>query len=420
MNCLLLGINYGPEVIGISVYSEGMARDMAARGNEVSVVTAVPYYPAWKIFDGWRNLWQRREEHGVRVTRCPLYVPARPSGARRIVHHASFALAALPVMLWIALTRRPDVVIVVAPSLIAAPVGLIAAKLVGAKTWLHIQDFEVEAAFATGLIAKESRVGRLARAFERRVLARFDRISSISRPMLDKLGEKGVPPERLHELRNWANLAAVTPFEGPSPMKAELGLTPARVALYSGNLANKQGLDILPEVARRLAHRRDLTFAICGEGPMRERLETEARGMENVRFYPLQPLDKLSGLLGAADMHLLPQIAGAAELVLPSKLTNMLASGRPVVATAEPGTALAAEVEGCGIITPPGDADAMARAIETLLDDPGAATRMGIEARQRALDRWDGRVILGRFHDALEQVVARKSPVHPFSKTNDG
>jgi len=409
---LILGINYAPEMISIAVYTTGLAEALAEAGHSVEVVTALPYFPAWRVFEGWRGLRWRREQPkpGLRVTHCPLYVPANPTGARRILHHASFALTAAPVALWSALRRRPDIVFVVAPSLVAAPVGVLAARLSGAKTWLHIQDFEVEAAFATGLLREHSRIGRLAKAFEAAILRRFDRISSISAPMVAKLHDKGVATEKTYELRNWANLSRVAPLAGPSPLRAELGITTPHVALYSGNLANKQGLEILPEMARLMAHRKDLTFVVCGDGPMRETLRAAARGLDNIRFLPLQPVERLGDLMGLADVHLLPQIRGAADLMLPSKLTNMLASGRPVLATTDEGTALAAEVRGAGVLVEPGDFVAAARALEDLLDDAPRRQALGAEARRRALERWDMTAILRRLQTEFDG-IAQAEPI---------
>ncbi|GGH63406.1 glycosyltransferase WbuB [Frigidibacter albus] len=407
MRLLILGINYAPEIISTAVYTTGLAEAMVDRGHEVRVVTAHPYYPAWKRSPGYPAFWYRREapRPGLDVTHCPHYVPARPTGARRILHHASFALTALPVALWTAIRHRPDAVFVAAPALVAAPVGWLAARLGGGKAWLHIQDYEVEAAFATGLLKEDSRIGRAARGFERWILRRFDKVSSISAPMLAKLTEQGIPAERIFELRNWADLSRVVPLTGPSPLKAELGITTPHVALYSGNIANKQGLEIIPAAARLLAHRSDLTFAIFGDGPFLAELKNLSQGLSNIQFFPLQPRDRLSELVGMATVHLLPQIAGAADLVLPSKLTNMLASGRPVLATAEPGTALAGEVAGCGEITPPGDAATLASALERLLDDPARREALGAAARVRALDRWDGSRILDRFAAELHHMT---------------
>ncbi|WP_068112999.1 WcaI family glycosyltransferase [Tropicimonas marinistellae] len=404
MKILILGLNYAPEIISIAVYTTDLAEDMARHEIETEVVSALPYFPAWRVFDGWSGLrWRReRSEHGVSVTHCPLYVPSNPTGSRRVLHHASFALTSLPVLLWKALRQRPDIVFVVAPSMVSAPVGWLAAKLGGSKAWLHIQDFEVEAAFATGLLKEGNRTGRLAKAFERWVLRRFDRISTISRPMIAKLVEKGIPPEQTYELRNWANLEKVTPIAGRSPMADELGITTPHVALYSGNLANKQGLEIIPEMARRLSHREDLTFLVCGDGPMREQLEEMSAALPNIRFLPLQPLDRLSDLLGTASVHLLPQIAGAEDLVLPSKLTNMLASGRPVLTTTAADSALAEEVEGAGVVVPPGDPEAAANALATLLDDDARRDVLGRVARERALERWDMAAILDRLRTEFD------------------
>ena len=303
--------------------------------------------------------------------------------------------------------EKPDVVLTVAPSLIAAPLALLAAKIAGAKSWLHVQDLEVEAAFATGLLDERTRAGRAAKRFEAAVLCGFDRISSISPQMCAALRAKKIPVEKLIEFRNWASIELVAPLHDPSPYVAEWKITTRHVALYSGNLANKQGIEIVIDAARRLRHRDDLSFVVCGEGPNRARLVESAADLGNVRFHPLQPRDRLSGLLGLASVHLLPQIAGAADLVLPSKLTNMLASGRPVVACAAPGTGLFEEVEGCGISVPPEDPEAFAAAIERLIDDDAQRDALGRMARTRAEQRWAKSAILDRFEHELARLVSR-------------
>lgn len=409
LRLLIIGINYAPEMIGIAVYTTGLAETLVARGHDVEVVTATPYYPAWRVFEGWPTRGYRVEHQiqGPNVLHCPIYVPAEPSGIRRILHHASFVLTGLLPALRRARRQRPDVVLVIAPSLLSSLTGLAAARLSGARTWLHIQDFEVEAAFATGLLQIGTRLGRAALAFERAMLSRFDRISTISDQMMARLAEKGIPAERIVELRNWADLSAVQSGPVAKDFRADFGLTTEHVAVYSGNIANKQGLDILPETARRMADRRDLTFAIFGEGSYLATLREKATGLTNIRFFPLQPRERLGELLRSADVHLLPQLAGAADLVLPSKLTNMLASGRPVLATADPETALAREIGPAGLVTPPGDAGALAEALRTILDDPDRRADMGLEARRRAEARWSQARIIDGFETHLRQLLGQ-------------
>jgi colanic acid biosynthesis glycosyl transferase WcaI len=410
MRILFLGINYWPEQIGIGLYSGDMCTSWAAMGHEVRAIVAAPYYPAWKVFDGYAGQgWARGVEEGVDLTRCPIYVPAEPTGLKRIVHHVSFFASSLLPMLKAAIGGRPDVVFTSAPSLIASPVAWLAARLSGAKCWLHIQDFEVEAALATGLV-KQGVAGRLGAGFERTVFALFDRVSSISPQMCRKLEAKGVPPGKVYELRNWADIERIAPLAGPSPYRDEWGIATPYVALYSGNIANKQGIDIVVDAARLLRHRQDLTFVVCGEGPNRANLEGSAADLANIRFHDLQPRERLNELLGMATAHLMPQLAGAADLLLPSKLTNMLASGRPVAATAASGTGLAYEVEGCGLITPPGDIAAFAQAIERLLDDPVLAAQFTAAARARAEERWARQPILERAMVRMERLASGGGP----------
>ena len=415
LKILILGLNYAPEMVGIAVYTTGLAEALVSRGHEVHIVAGKPYYPTWSVPAEYRGGGARRSsESGVAITRVPHYVPSVPTGVKRLLHHATFALSSLWPTLVEARRWKPDAVIAVAPSLIAAPVAKLAATVCGAKSWLHIQDFEAEAAIATGLIGGDGLGARVARGFERAVISLFDHVSSISPAMCRRLIEIGIPAIRISEFRNWADIAAIIPLTATSSYSSEWGVGDRQVALYSGNIANKQGIDIIVSAARRLRYRKDLVFVVCGQGSYRSTLESRARDLKNIIFKDLQPKARLCDLLGLASVHLLPQLAGAADLVLPSKLTNMLASGRPMVATASPGTDLANEVLGCGVVVPPNDEVAFAAAIEQLLDDNTARTAFGVAARRRAEERWQQAAIIDGLEEKLVTLtrdVGRSEPV---------
>jgi colanic acid biosynthesis glycosyl transferase WcaI len=406
MNVLVLGLNYAPEPVGIGPYTAGMAESLVEAGHCVSVVCAKPYYPYWQVHRAFRGIRARRGvERGARVIRLPLYVPREPNGPRRLLHHASFAARALPALLAEARRQRPDVVIAIAPSLLSAAIARLVARLLGAKLWLHVQDFEVDAALATGLLAAGGTLSKAAQAFESWSLE-ADRVSTISPQMCARLSDRGIAAGKIIEFRNWATLEADVLAEPAEDYRREWAIDCPHVAVYSGAIGNKQGIELIVEAARRLQHRRDLAFVICGDGPHRARLAAAAADLDNIRFHALQPRERLGELLALASVHLLPQIAGAADLLLPSKLTNMLASGRPVVATAVPETGLAQEVEGCGFVVPPGDVEQFARAIERLIDDDGLRAALGSRARLRAEERWSRSQILGRFERQLRELAA--------------
>jgi len=372
MRILLYGINYSPELTGIGKYSGEMARWLAAQGHEVRVVTAPPYYPDWKVWQGFSSWsFDKRQEDGVTVIRCPLYVPPKPSALKRMLHLASFSLSSSLAVL-AQLSWKPELVILVVPTLFCAPQALLLAKLSGARSVLHIQDYEVDALFGLG-IAKGGALKRFAFAAERAILRAFDRVSTISGGMLQRARQKGVEPERLRFFPNWSETARFQDVPRSSVLLSRLGVDPGkRVLLYSGNIGEKQGLESVVETAERLQGHSDLVFLIVGEGAGKARLvEMVARkGLSNVVFAPLQPYEDLPALLASVDCHLVIQKRGAADAVLPSKLTNILAVGGNAVITADPDTSLGllcGEYPGIATLVEPESVDALIEGIKRTL-----------------------------------------------------
>jgi len=396
MRILLYSANFAPEPTGIGKYSGEMATWLVDHGHEVRVVAAPPYYPAWKTDAGYKwPLYRRETWNGVDVWRAPLWVPAHPGGFARVIHLLSFALSSFPVMLqqvfW-----RPDLVITVAPAFVCAPAGLLTAKLSGAQSWLHLQDFEVDLAFRMGLL-KGRALKRLILRMERGLLRRFDSVSSISSRMVEQLLIKGVRTRRTRYFPNWVDITHIRPSAANHDYRDELGIAhEAVVVLFSGSLGGKQGLMVVPAVAKLLSARRDIVFLICGDGVMKPQLVAASEGMTNVRFMPLQPFERLGELLCTADIHLLPQSTGAADLVLPSKLSGMLASGRPVISTCRPGTELETVVSKCGVVVPPHDDAAFATAICSLADNAALRLELGRRARSYAESHFERDAVLGR------------------------
>lgn len=417
MRLLFLGLNYTPELTGIGKYSGEMMEWLASRGHEVRVVTTPPYYPAWRVSKGYKQ-WRYRGETssaGVRIHRCPLWIPGKLNGPRRVVHLSSFALSSLPVMLaqtaW-----RPDLVMTIEPAFACAPVALLVATLCGAPAWLHVQDFEVDAAFDLGLLPSGGWAQRLAKGCERIVRSGFAQFSTISTTMATRLSQRGIEPSRITYFPNWVDVETIYPKNEASPLREELGIARDQVVLlYSGNMGMKQGLELLPRLAARLRENRRLHLVLCGDGGYRAQLKHLVQGLENVTLLPLQPVERLNDLLNLADIHLLPQRAGAADLVMPSKLTGMLASGRPVIATAAPGTQIARAIEGRGISVEPGDVDALMQATILLAENPDLRQRLGHAARLYAVQELARDSVLPRFERAIER-VCRNTALAPVAE----
>jgi colanic acid biosynthesis glycosyl transferase WcaI len=269
-----------------------------------------------------------------------------------------------------------------------------------------MQDFEVDIAFRMNLL-RGSLLQRAVLRMERLILRRFDVVSSISGRMAERLLVKGVESKRIRYFPNWVDVAHIKPTSGTGNYRSQLGIArDAVVALFSGSLGGKQGLLVIPEAARLLASRENIVFVICGDGIMKSRIEAASRDLPNLRLLPLQPVEHLGELLCMADIHLLPQSAGAADLVLPSKLSGMLASGRPVIATCLEGTELHGVVSQCGKVVPPKDSAALADAIARLADNTAMRLELGRRARAYAEINFERDAILGRVFVPLVRVAA--------------
>jgi colanic acid biosynthesis glycosyl transferase WcaI len=414
MRILINSINFAPELTSTGKYTGEMAEWLAERGHEVRVVSAPPHYPQWRTAEGYCSWRFKREKlnasakspSGVDIFRCPLWIPRVPRGWRRILYLASFSVSSWPVML-MQIFWRPDVVLLIEPTFFCSPQTLCVARLSGAVAWLHVQDFEVDVAFELQDLSSR-KLHQAVRMLEHFLLGRFNRASAISGRMVERLSSKGVDTLKTFLFPNWVDTSEIYPLITPSPMRRELGISEqAIVALYSGNMGLKQGLHLLIEASRWLVHRSDITFVLCGEGPHRNALVEMAAKARNISFLPLQPTGRLNELLNMADIHLIPQVAGAADLVMPSKLTGIMASGKAVLATAHEGTQLAKVLAGRGVCTRPGDVTAFTAAVARLADDRELRLQLGREARKYALTHLNRDDILTRFELSLMEACGR-------------
>ena len=366
---LIYGINFAPEPIGVGKYSGEIAHYLASCGADVRVVTAPPHYPGWRTQPPYNPfLYKRETQNGIRIMRCPLVLHKSMRGAWRVLAPLSFALTSAPIALLSALLYRPHAVLAVEPTLFAAPMALLAARMSGARAVLHVQDLDVEAAFAVAYLGKSTWLARIATFFDQYCFRRFDHIISISTKMIERIEAKGVAPKSISLIRNWVDISHIFPT-AESPYRRELGYVETDfLVLYSGNMGIKQGLGSLLEAAEALKDHPHIKFVIAGEGPAKKVLIRRFGKLPNVRFLPLQPYERLNDFLNLADLHALPQDKGVADLVLPSKLGGMLATGRRIMAVAEPGTELAAYLGDTTDVVPPGDPAVLTAAIRSAFE----------------------------------------------------
>jgi colanic acid biosynthesis glycosyl transferase WcaI len=246
---------------------------------------------------------------------------------------------------------------------------------------------------------------------ERQTYRLCDRVSTISRSMMGRIARKGIPEAKLFLFRNWANDETVVPLQRDTSIRRAWRLAGRFVVLYSGNMGVKQGLESLLDCAERLRRFPDITILIVGDGGEKRSLirQAKVRGLDNVLFKPLQPMRRLARLLATADVSVIPQKVGVMDILLPSKLGNLMASARPIVAAARPDTELGRIVRdeaACGLLVRPGDGTHLAEAILSLRADPAQCERFGRNARSYMQGNLTSSVVLNGFADNVRAIVS--------------
>ncbi len=344
---LLIGGNFSPEPTGIGKYNGEMISWLANNGYDCTVITTYPYYPQWKVqppYERSKN-WFKKEMHPrgkgtFTVYRCPQYVPADPSGKKRMLQDASFAAAAFIKIMQLVWKKKYDIVITVAPPFHLGLLAVLYKKLRGASFVYHVQDLQIEAARDLQMIRSARLINGLLK-LEKMILRQADHVSSIADGMIRKISDKA--GREVFYFPNWVDTTQFHPLTEKDILKESFGFSPGdKIVLYSGAIGEKQGLEALLHAAAAWQHREEMKFLICGSGPYKEKLEQLAAQLQlkNTIFFPLQPLAAFNRFLNMADVHLVIQKSHASDLVMPSKLTTILAVGGIALITANEGTGL--------------------------------------------------------------------------------
>ncbi len=377
---LLIGYNFYPEPTGIGKYNGEMVSWLVERGYDCTVITSYPYYPFWKIQEPYykKRFWYSVEKWDgsgsggkLKIYRCPQYVPNRPSGLKRILLDISFILSACIPILRLLPGKQFDYVLTVAPSFQVGLLGLLFRKLHKAKLLYHIQDLQIEAARDLNLIKSKRVINGLFK-IEKYILNKSDVISSISEGMVSRIQEKAQKDVVLFP--NWTDINMFYPIKNKVNLRKKFGYQPSdKIILYSGSIGEKQGLDSILHIADQLRNLKSLKFIICGSGPYKHKLQNLAKqlDLQNIKFFPIQPYAKFNRFLNLADVHLVIQKARASDLVMPSKLTTILAVGGLAIITADPGSGLHSLIKehDIGILVEAENPDALKNSILMVVDN---------------------------------------------------
>lgn len=399
----IFGLNYPPESTGIAPYVGALAANLAGVGYDVTAHVAHPHYPAWRIAPG-HGCWRRTEDlGGVKVQRRLHYVPQPPRGLKRLLSEISFGIRIVAAR-W----GSPRVVVAVSPPLFSVSLAFLRLRLTPCRPYiiLWVQDI-----YSLGVAETQEGgaiVERITRWVEGTTFRAADRVVVIHPRFAELIvREFGVQESKVEVIRNWTHLPSVASVP-PAAARRKLGWPEGvTLAVHTGNMGIKQGLDNIIDAARLADERGDpVHFLLVGDGGERDHLENYSHGV--MRLSIVDPLsdEDYRFALSAADVLLVNEKTGILEMALPSKLTAYFDAERPIVAAVNPNGITASEIaaSGAGVVVPAGDALALLNSVRALGSDPDAATRYATNGKryresglgeQTAMSRWFGIISAG-------------------------
>lgn len=377
-----------------------MAEYLNSKEWDVTVITGFPYYPKWEISNNYKNknTFLKENSNGIKILRYKQFVPSNPSFIKRIFHIIDFTFGSY---FNTKKVKQTDIVLSIIPFTSSAWLGKILAKRLKVKHWVHIQDFEFDAAFESGLTSSKSLSKNLLK-IESNILNSANIVSTISNGMLRKLKTKS--QTKSYFFPNWVD----EKFINPSKYKQHRHLTSNKFKiLYSGNIGAKQDWNFFLNVVNRFKRNQSIEFIIVGEGAMKNEVELATRQLSNITHYKLIPYNELNDLLCSADLHILFQKENIIDAVMPSKILGMMASSKPSIITGNPqseiGDVLKKSKGGCFFKF--SDINEVEAAITKYSTNINLCSTTGKSAREYIISTFSKEKVLKEFNTNLKSII---------------
>lgn len=398
---------YYPEETSTGYYLTRTAEGLAAH-RPVGVLCSQPTYSARGV-----QAPKNETRRGVSIRRCAGTRLDKDVPFFRLVNLATISLSIFANAL--VRFRRGDVVFVTTNPPTLPHLTWLACALRGARCVLMVQDVYPEALVAGGWIRGDGSLRRFLTRVQEFLYSRMERILVLGRDM-GSLVARGMRrgTDRIAVITNWADLEQITPQpRRDNALLAGLGLQDKFVVQYSGNMGRTHGLESLVEAARRLKGDTGIHLLFIGSGAKKRWLEETVanEGLPNVTIRPNQPRSDLAVALNAGDVAIVSFVPGMAGVSVPSRMYNLLAAGKPIIAVADPDSELARVVveEGAGWVVPPDDVEGIVGAVRAARDDRTLLADMSARCRRAVESKYSFEHVLAAYRglvDELEEGVA--------------
>lgn len=408
MNILLLTPCFPPEIMGCGHLYHELAETLVKKGHKVTVITSIPRrrLPSDAVRKQYRGkLFLGEIIDGIHVIRIgaiplPLDIPV----ARGLDHF----LSALTYFIGGLFAPKQDVIIVYSPPLTLGLTSYLLGKLRKIPFVFNVQDLFPKYVIDIGALRNPFLI-KLFEGIESLVYKHATYISLHSMGNRDYLVSQGIEPTKLTVIPNWTDIESIKPSEKYNDFRQEHNLDDLFVISYAGTMGQAQDMDVIIECAALLKEHKDILFLLVGEGSEKKPAmeKAAALNLDNVKFLPIQPREKYPSVLHASDVCLANLKKEITTPVVPSKILNIMASGRPVAASFPLGGDAPQIINeaNCGLCVEAGDAIGLAGGILKLYNDRDLANRLGRNGRVYAEDNFSRTVCIDRYENLCHQAI---------------
>ncbi len=304
------------------------------------------------------------------------------------------------------LKKKPDIIVSQTDPPLLGLLGILFSIIYRAKFIYYCQDIYPDVGIITGRLRNPILNSIL--TISNMLSYKFsNKIIVIGESMKKLLIKKNIDKEKISVIHNWADMKNVQPVEKRNnPFLLTHDLEKSFVVMYSGNLGLTQNLEGVLAIAKELSDYGDIKFIFIGDGVYKSRLEkiSNDNNLKNVTFLPYQNLDKIKYSLNSADIHLVPFQKGLSGVLVPSKVYNILACGKPFIGWIDSDSEISdiAKKYNCGVIATPGNVDSLRESILWAYKNKEKLDEMGKNGLKAISGNFDLETSVNRFIQVLK------------------
>jgi glycosyltransferase involved in cell wall biosynthesis len=390
-----------------------LGRRWQAHGARLTVITGMPNRPEGIIQKPYRGKFFVEEEwRGIRVLRSWLYASPKHGFSRTVLNNVTFM--ATSALLALARAEGLDVLIASSPPFFPHITGAFFCGLRRVPLILEVRDLWPDYLVGMGVL-KEGVATHALFALERALLRRAENVVVVTESFRKRVIEKGVTPERVTVVPNGVDTRFYVPLDMAAPLPSVCRQNGEFIVGYLGNFGAGQGLATIVDAAAMLSRNAEgrFRFVLVGDGPDRARVEARVRELDarNVIVHGAIPKEQTRSFYNGCDVCLVPLARYAIlQETVPSKIFEVMACSRPLVASLAGEAAQIVNESGGGLVVPPGDAAALATSIDRLRAmSSRERADMGVRGRTYVAQHYDRDVLADHYYATLERVARARA-----------